>query len=93
MKFNKRKSMLEAERNAILERMHETDPTDEMYGKLLNRFMSIDTMMSVKPVSPVSGDTMAIIGGTLAELIIVLAWEERHVIATKAFGMITKLHL
>ena len=92
MKFKKEKSILELERDSILKNMQELDPASDMYKTMCDRVDCltglINNMKSKKSVSP---DTVALIAANLAGIIIVLAWEEKHVIATKAFGMISKL--
>lgn len=90
----KKKSVLEQEKLAILERMHEMDPCDDMYGKLCDRLDTINALeKKMKSGKGVSGDTIALISANLAGIVLVLLWEEKHVIATKAFNMITKLKI
>lgn len=95
MKFKRKKSVLESEKEAILTRLQEIDPLDDAYPKMIYRLGDITELeeKNKKLKKTVSPDTMALIGANLVGIIVVLAWEEKHVIATKAFGMISKLRL
>lgn len=88
-----KKNAIDCEIDAVLEKLKEVDPTDQEYSKLcdvLSRLHDLKRQSKKRSVSP---DTMALIAANLGGIILVLAWEEKHVIATKAFGMISKLRL
>lgn len=95
MRFKRKKSVFESEKEAILKRMSEMDPCDEMYDKMMGKLQCLENLewQFNGKRDHVRADTIALIAANLTGIIIVLAWEEKHVIATKAFGMISKLRL
>lgn len=93
IRTKKSESEFDKEVDAILRRLSDVDPATDEYQKLcesLNRIADIRDRMNRKKKS-VSPDTMALIVANLAGIIIVLGYEQGHIIASKAFSMISKL--
>lgn len=92
MKKKKESVMLDKLEQAILERMQEVNPLTDEYAKLCDRLQYV-TDLKKKNKKSVSPDTIALISANLAGIILVLVWEEKHVIASRAFSMISKLKI
>lgn len=74
----------------ILEEMLTKSSTDEDYIKMtaqLEKLYKLKEMDSPKKVSP---DTLAVIAGNLAGILLILNYERAHVITTKALGFVMK---
>jgi hypothetical protein len=67
------------------------DPNDDDY---LKQVTAVETLYKLKDIDRkerVSADTMAIVAGNLAGILIIVSHERAHVVATKALSLLKKL--
>lgn len=74
----------------VVDDMHMFGPESEEYPKLVAHLERLHKMKADKKPSRVSPDTLAIVLGNLVGILIIVMYEEKHVITSKAFTMATK---
>lgn len=70
--------------------MDDTDPTDPSYAKMvvfLDRLHEIKAKTSRVRVSP---DTIALIAGNLLGILLIIMYEQKHVMTSKAQSMLIR---
>lgn len=65
-------------------------PTHEEYPQLLNQLERLTKLKVQEKPERVSRDTLAVIAANLVGILIVVAYEQKHVMTSKAFGNILK---
>lgn len=93
IKFNLKKepTKLDEEIDAVLNQMQSIDATSEDYEKItknLGKLYELKAMNDKR--SKVSPDTLAVILGNLAGIVLILSYEQTHVITSKALGFVIK---
>ena len=73
----------------VVEDMQMFGPESEEYPKLVNTLERLHKLKAEKKPSRVSPDTVAIVLGNLLGILIIVMYEEKHVITSKAFPMAT----
>lgn len=76
---------------AVLQEMETYGPDSEEFAKnlaYLERLMRIKTDNKVE--NRISRDTLAIVAGNLLGILIVVMYEQKHVMTSKAFGFTVK---
>lgn len=89
----KKQDKLKIEIDNLQERLINTDPTSDEYGVIadnLNKLVTIHNSIKSKNLG-ISKETVIKTGAVVAELLIVLYFEQTNVIATKAFNLIPKI--
>jgi len=81
---------VESQIAATLQEMDNFDVTSEDYQKRLAVVERLNKLQSTTSSSKVSPDTIAIVAGNLLGIVIVLSYENSHVIVTKAWNNIIK---
>ena len=74
----------------ILESMETFGPEDDEWPQLMESLERLTKLKDRKERKQVSPDTLAVVVGNLAAVLIVVAYEQKHVITTKAFGLTLK---
>ena len=94
--FNKKElSELDIQINRLSHELALMDPEDEGYSKIsknleeLHKIKQIET--ETRNAGKVRPDTVAEILGSIASIVMVLQYEQIHVIAGKAWNMISKI--
>lgn len=75
----------------IEEALAELNPHDDDY---LDKVKAVETLYKLKDIDRpqrVSPDTVAIVSGNLAGILLILSYERGHVMATKALGFLKPL--
>jgi archaellum biogenesis ATPase FlaH len=85
MKLRSQKPLLVSQRAVLIQQLDEIDTTSAEYETLLKRVTEIDAILNKKVISR---DTLAKGAINVVGLILVLCWEERHVITSKAFNRV-----
>lgn len=67
------------------------DTEDDAYLKKVEAVETLYKLKTIDRQERVSADTLAIIAGNLAGILIIVSHERAHVVATKAFGLLKKL--
>lgn len=86
----RRKSSLDTVINGLLERMTKVDVESDTYAKMIDQLAKLTKLKESYSPKPISRDTMLIVAGNLAGIIIIIGYERVHVIATKAIGFVIR---
>lgn len=65
-------------------------PTHEEYPQLLSELERLTKLRELEKPKQVSRDTLWTVGGTLAGTALIILFETRHVMTSKAFGSFVK---
>lgn len=76
----------------VLEELREQPVESKEYEAAMRHLETLHKLKAEKVRKPVSADTMWQVAGTLAGILAIVAYEQKHVITTKAIGFIPKLH-
>lgn len=74
----------------VSERLATTDPETEEYAKLMKHLGRLTKMRNSNKPQRVSRDTMLIVLGNLAGIVVIVLAEDTRVITSKAFGLLQK---
>lgn len=81
-------TLLEEEIKRLHEEIAITDPESEKYETYLSRLTDLYNLK--KNDYKVSPDTVAIVAGNLAGILIIIGYEKVHVISSKALGFVLR---
>lgn len=86
-----KKTRMEKVIDSILEKLSTMDPSSEEYEQVV---ANLETLMKAesykKDSSKVSADTKWVVIAGILELVLIMGFEQSHVITTKAFGRILR---
>ena len=86
-KFGNKPELIDTQITAVLNRMSDLGlENTEEYSKLLVYLERLNETKAKNRPSRVSGDTIAIVLGNLLGILIIVMYEQKHVLSTKAFG-------
>jgi len=88
--FQKQQSKLDEPIDAVLNSMQVYGPESTEYDELIGRLDRLTKMQSEERSSRVSPDTMAIVAGNILGILIIVAYEQKHVMVSKAVGMLLR---
>lgn len=74
----------------VTDAMLSTDPSTDEYMALLGQLERLTKLKAKEKPSRVSRDTLAVIAANLVGILIIVAYEQKHVVTSKAFGNILK---
>lgn len=78
----------------ILEKMEALEPDSNEFHVLSEQLSRLyDCRPETKPAPQISPDTLLIIAGNLAGIILILSFEHAHVVTSKALGFVIKTRL
>lgn len=77
--------------DAVLEKMHEVGVDSEEYPKLLAHLKGLNEIKAAERPPRISPDTMALIAGNLTGILLIIAYEQKHVMTSKALAQINRL--
>lgn len=75
---------------AVLQRMDEIGVDDEDYPKMVEILDSLYSLKAKKRREPVSRNTIALICGNLAGIIVIVAYERTHANTSKGYGQLIR---
>jgi hypothetical protein len=81
---------LNAELNRLLDEMDTIDTNSEEYEQLMTHLERINKLRTQERPQRVSRDTMLVVLGNLAGILVIVAFEQTHVMSSKALGFIPK---
>lgn len=84
----KKRSVVNEERDRIYAEMQDVNPGSDEYNTLLDRFERLTILQAARPGSRVSPDTMAIVGANLIGILVIVGYEQGHVIASRALNFL-----
>lgn len=74
----------------VLQCMTEATPDSGEYQMLLRHLERLTELKTNNRRPPVSRDTMALIAGNLLGILVIVAYEQKHVMTSKGFSQIIK---
>ena len=77
----------------VTEELEACDTDAEHYPVLLSYLERLNKLKAEKKPKKMSRDTMAVVGGNLLGVLIIVAYESAHVITTKALGTLIRAKL
>lgn len=81
---------IDSQIDAITEKMHKVGVEHESYPTLLEHLAKLNEMKARDRRSPVSRDTVAIIVGGIVQTLIIVVYENKHVLTSKGFTQILR---
>lgn len=70
----------------ILSRMQQLGVTSEEYPKLMTLLERLYKLKKTQNREPLSRDTIAMVGGNLMGILLIVAYEQKHVMTSKGFN-------
>lgn len=86
-----KKSKLDETMDNVLVEMEAYSAADEVYGKMMQHLKDLNELKKTKSSRGVSPDTVAVVAGNLAGILIIVGYERAHVVASKALSFAGKL--
>ena len=74
----------------VLNKMNATEVDTEEYPKLMVLLERLYELKTKQRRAPVSSDTIALVAGNLMGILLIVAYEQKHVMTSKGFGHIIK---
>ncbi|MET0785751.1 MAG: hypothetical protein ABWY25_03520 [Paenisporosarcina sp.] len=74
----------------ILSKMNKVGPESEEYPKLVNQLERLYRLQREPRRSRINPDVMAIVAGNLVGILIIVMYEQKHVVTSKGLGFILK---
>lgn len=84
------KSPLDSEIEAVLEEMRKIGVNSERYPNMLRYLKKLIEMKRSNKPSRVNPDTIALIVGNLFGILIIIIYEQKHVITTRSFTQLIR---
>ncbi len=72
----------------LLTEMRTYGPDSEEYSTMMRHLKDLIALKTIERSKPVSQDTMAIVIGNLAGILIIVAYEQKHVMTSKGLSFI-----
>lgn len=76
--------------DAVVAEMEQKGPDSDDYERLLAYLERLNEIKAKNRQEPVSRDTIALIAGNFLGIVAIVAYEQKHVMTSKAFGWITR---
>jgi hypothetical protein len=86
----KHESILDTTIAAVLAEMAEYGPMSPEYPKMLKLLERLNKVKTKSSRRPVSTDTIVLVLGAVAQVVIIVAYESRHVMVSKGMSFIIK---
>lgn len=67
---------------------HDADSTE--YAKIVEQLVLLNTLKSEEKTQRVSKDTLALVLGNLAGIIVIVGYEQKHVLTSKALSLLSR---
>ena len=87
---NDKNPQLDAEIDAVLQRMHNLGVDSAEYPKMMDYLERLISLKAKERHAPVSRDTIALIFGGLLQTLVIVAYEHTHVITSKAINQVIR---
>ena len=88
---NVSRSMLEDNLALLHARLKDLDPTSDEYGLVTDQITKLTKLLDHGSEKSASSDAIILAGANLLGILVVVAYEQKHVITTKAFGFVSRL--
>lgn len=81
---------LNNEIDSVLNSMAELGPDNPEYPKKIVHLERLVELRTQKRRKPVSLDTLALVGGGFLQILVIVAYEQKHIMKSRAMDFITK---
>ena len=88
--FQKNPSELDAPIHAVLNAMEDYGPESEEFEALTGKLERLERLKHETCGFRVSPDTLAVVAGNLLGILTIVAYEQKHVMVSKALGMVLR---
>lgn len=88
--FSKKSSVVDEPIAKVLSEMNHYGPKSDEYPALVTHLERLVQLRNEEKRSRISPDTLAIVAGNLAGILIIVAYEHSHVMASKATNFVMK---
>lgn len=78
--------------DTVLHEMHQADVDSEEYAKRMAYLERLYELKTKNRREPISRDTIALAFTNLAGILLIVAYEQRHVMTSKALGQLIRPH-
>lgn len=85
-----RETPVDRQIKAVLDKMQAVGVLHEEYPKLMTHLERLYELKAKERLDPVSRDTMATIAGNLIGILLIVAYEQKHVMTSRAFTQIIR---
>ena len=86
----KKPSVLDEPIAKVLTSMNTFSPEDPEYSALMTHLERLNEMKAQERRTRVSPDTIAIVAGNLLGILIIVAYEQKHVMVSKGLGFVIR---
>lgn len=76
--------------DAVIKEMDVKGVNSEEYPKLMSYLERLNKLKTITRRPPVSRDTVALIAGNLLGILLIVAYEQKHVMTSKGFSQIIR---
>lgn len=83
---NEKTTPVDAQIDAVLDEMHDTGVLSDEYPKLMSYLERLNEVKAKEAKAPVSRDMLVQVAGSLAGILLIVAYEQKHVMTSKGFG-------
>lgn len=93
MKFpwKNKPSVIDEPIEQVLNEMNRVGPRSDEYPALVAQLDRLTEMKTQERKNKVSPDTLWIVGGGILQVLVIVAYEQKHVMVSKAVGFIQKV--
>jgi hypothetical protein len=81
---------IEKQIDAVLEEMTTVGVKSDEYPKLMSNLERLNDIKAKERREPLTYDTIALIAGNLMGILLIVAYEQKHVMTSKGFGQIIR---
>jgi hypothetical protein len=89
-RFIKSESKLDEQIDKLLEHMSQCEPSTEKYSGMLSDLERLVRLKKDEKLNRVSPDTMAIVAGNLLGILIIVAYEQKHIVTSRGIGFVMR---
>ena len=76
--------------DVLMQSMLRTDTTSKEYAAQVGHLVTLNKLKEANTSKPISRDTMLVVAGNLAGIVLILAYERTSVLTSKAAGFVLR---
>jgi hypothetical protein len=85
-----KRTTLEKEIDGVIEIMEQTNPGTEIYSIMADNLHRLYEAKGKEPKRGISPDTIVLVAGNVLVVVLILTYEQTHIITTKALSFILR---